>query len=169
MSNFDDLLPYGFALIVAVPFVILLRQFVFQFIKLKNRELSIISGKSNVQIRLQAYERMTLFLERMKPSNLVQKFDKELAAVEFVFLVEKNIMEEFEYNASQQLYISQDSWNNILNSKNNVLQLLHKTLENSPNVSLQEFKTLFLMGYVDGEDYISDTIQNLRNEISRII
>ena len=87
----------------------------------------------------------------------------------FVFLVEKNIMEEFEYNASQQLYISQDSWNNILNSKNNVLQLLHKTLENSPNVSLQEFKTLFLMGYVDGEDYISDTIQNLRNEISSII
>ena len=169
MSNFDDLLPYGFALIVAVPFVILLRQFVFQFIKLKNRELSIISGKSNVQIRLQAYERMTLFLERMKPSNLVQKFDKELAAVEFVFLVEKNIMEEFEYNASQQLYISQDSWNNILNSKNNVFQLLHKTLENSPNASLQEFKTLFLMGYVDGEDYISDTIQNLRNEISRII
>ena len=89
MSNFDDLLPYGFALIVAVPFVILLRQFVFQFIKLKNKELSIISGKSNAQIRLQAYERMTLFLERMKPSNLVQKFDKELAAVEFVFLVEK--------------------------------------------------------------------------------
>ena len=149
MSNFDDLLPYGFALIVAVPFVILLRQFVFQFIKLKNKELSIISGKSNAQIRLQAYERMTLFLERMKPSNLVQKFDKELVAVEFVFLVEKNIMEEFEYNASQQL--------------------LHKTLENSPNVSLQEFKTLFLMGYVDGEDYISDTIQNLRNEISSII
>ena len=131
--------------------------------------MSIISGKSNAQIRLQAYERMTLFLERMKPSNLVQKFDKELTAVEFVFLVEKNIMEEFEYNASQQLYISQDSWNNILNSKNNVLQLLHKTLENSPNVSLQEFKTLFLMGYLDGEDYISDTIQNLRNEISRII
>ena len=169
MSNLDDLLPYGFALIVAVPFVILLRQFVFQFIKLKNRELSIISGKSNAQIRLQAYERMTLFLERMKPSNLVLKFDKELAAVEFVFLVEKNIMEEFEYNASQQLYISQDSWNNILNSTNNVLQLLHKTLENSPTASLQEFKTLFLMGYVDGEDYISDTIQNLRNEISRII
>lgn len=169
MSNLDNLLPYGFALIVVVPFVILLRQFVFQFIKLKNKELSIISGKSNAQIRLQAYERMTLFLERMKPSNLVQKFDKELAAVEFVFLVEKNIMEEFEYNASQQLYISQDSWNNILNSKNNVLQLLHKTLENSPNASLQEFKTLFLMGYVDGEDYISDTIQNLRNEISRII
>ena len=149
MSNLDNLLPYGFALIVAVPFVILLRQFVFQFIKLKNKELSIISGKSNAQIRLQAYERMTLFLERMKPSNLVLKFDKELAAVEFVFLVEKNIMEEFEYNASQQLY--------------------HKTLENSPNVSLQEFKTLFLMGYLDGEDYISDTIQNLRNEISRII
>ena len=169
MSNLDNLLPYGFVLIVAVPFVILLRQFVFQFIKLKNKELSIISGKSNAQIRLQAYERMTLFLERMKPSNLVQKFDKELVAVEFVFLVEKNIMEEFEYNASQQLYISQDSWNNILNSKNNVLQLLHKTLENSPNVSLQEFKTLFLMGYLDGEDYISDTIQNLRNEISRII
>lgn len=169
MNELTNLLPYAFALVLALPFVMLARRFVFDFIKLKNRELMLLSGKSNSQIRLQAYERMTLFLERIKPSNLVQKFDKELAPVEFVFLVEKNIIEEFEYNASQQLYISQDSWNNILSSKNNMLQLIHKTLESSPNSTLSEFKTLLLMSYLDGEDYIGDTIQNLRNEISRII
>lgn len=169
MNDLTNLLPYAFALVLALPFVMLARRFVFDFIKLKNKELMMLSGKSNSQIRLQAYERMTLFLERIKPSNLVQKFDKELTPVEFVFLVEKNIIEEFEYNASQQLYISQDSWNNILSSKNNILQVIHKTLESSPNSSLSEFKTLLLMNYLDGEDYISDTIQNLRNEIGRII
>ena len=169
MNDLTNLLPYAFALVLALPFVMLIRRFVFDFVKIKNKELMLLSGKSNSQIRLQAYERMTLFLERIKPSNLVQKFDKELSPVEFVFLVEKNIIEEFEYNASQQLYISQDSWNNILSSKNNILQVIHNTLESSPNATLPEFKTLFLMNYLEGEDYISDTIQNLRNEISRII
>ena len=166
MNDLTNLLPYAFALVLALPFVMLIRRFVFDFVKIKNKELMLLSGKSNSQIRLQAYERMTLFLERIKPSNLVQKFDKELSPVEFVFLVEKNIIEEFEYNASQQLYISQDSWNNILSSKNNILQVIHNTLESSPNATLPEFKTLFLMNYLEGEDYISDTIQNLRNEIS---
>ncbi len=42
---------------------------------------------------------MTLFLDRLKPSNLIQKFDRELAVHEFIFLTEKTINEEFEYNS----------------------------------------------------------------------
>jgi hypothetical protein len=45
--------------------------------------------KSNGEVKMHAYERMTLFLERIKPSNLVSKFDKELEIHEFIFLLEK--------------------------------------------------------------------------------
>lgn len=159
------MLPYAFALIIALPIIFLLRQFVFTYINLKNKELKLLAVKANGDLKMQAYERMTLFLERIKPSNLVNKFDKDLAIHEFIYLLEKNITEEFEYNSSQQLYISRNSWENVVASKNNVIQLMRKTYESLSNtVSLQDFKTIFLMNYVNGEDFIANTIEDLRKD-----
>lgn len=166
MTSFSGYLPYAFALIIAIPFLVLLRQFVHTYIKLKNQELNLLSVKSNSENKTHSYERMTLFLERIKPSNLIQKFDKNLAAHEFIFLTEKTINEEFEYNSSQQLYLTKNSWKNIVDSKNAVIDLLHTTYEsfnNSPE--LDEFKTVFIMNYMNGEDYIATTIEDLRREI----
>jgi len=166
----SDYFPYAVTILIAIPFLVFAKQFVYGFLDLKKKELKVISGKSNNDIKLQAYERMTLFLERLKPSNLVMKFDKNLAVHEFLFLVEKSINEEFEYNASQQLYVSQTSWDNILTSKNNVIQLLHKTYENlSEDLKLEDFKTVFLMNYVNDEDYISESIDGLRNDVNKLI
>lgn len=166
----SEYMPYAFAVIIALPFLVFARQFVQGFLKFKNQEIKLLSVKSNNEIKLQALERMTLFLERLKPSNLVMKFNKNLQPHEFVYLTEKNINDEFEYNSSQQLYISKSSWQDILTSKNNVIQLLHKTYEDvSKNSTLEDFKTIFLMNYLDSEDYISDTIENLRKELNKII
>lgn len=166
----SDYLPYAVAVIIALPFLVFAKQFVNAFVRLKKQEINFIATKSNNEIKFQALERMTLFLERLKPSNLVMKFDKNLQPHEFVFLTEKNINEEFEYNASQQLYISKSSWQDIVTSKNNVLQLLRKTYEElNENSGLEDFKTVFLMSYVNSEDYISDTIENLRKELNKII
>ncbi|WEK70687.1 MAG: hypothetical protein P0Y62_03820 [Candidatus Chryseobacterium colombiense] len=166
MTNFSGYLPYAFALIIAIPFLVLLRQFVFTYIRLKEQEIKLLSVKSNSENKTQAYERMTLFLERIKPSNLIQRFDKDLASHEFIFLTEKTINEEFEYNSSQQLYITKNSWQNIVDSKNAVIDLLHKTYGGlNGNSNLEEFKTIFIMNYMESEDYISITIEDLRREI----
>ncbi len=166
----SDYFPYAVAVIIALPFLVFAKQFVNSFIRLKKQEINFLATKSNSEIKLQALERMTLFLERLKPSNLVMKFDKGLQPHEFVFLTEKNITEEFEYNASQQLYISKSSWQDIITSKNNVIQMLHKTYEElNDNSKLEDFKTVFLMGYLNSEDYIADTIENLRKELNKII
>lgn len=166
MTDLLPYLPYAFALIIAIPFLVLLRQFVFAYINLKNQEIKLLSVKSNSENKTHSYERMTLFLERIKPSNLILKFDKDLAAHEFLFLTEKTINEEFDYNSSQQLYITKNSWQNIVDSKNAIIELLHKTYEsfsNSPD--LNEFKTIFIMNYMNEEDYIGATIEDLRREI----
>ncbi|MCQ9633617.1 hypothetical protein MP478_07325 [Chryseobacterium sp. WG14] len=166
MANFSEYLPYAFALIIAIPFLVLLRQFVHSYITLKNQEIKLLSVKSNTENKTHSYERMTLFLERLKPSNLIQKFDKELAVHEFLFLTEKTINEEFEYNSSQQLYLSKNSWKNIVDSKNAVIELLHKTYEGlNGNADLDEFKTIFIMNYMEDNDYIAATIEDLRKEI----
>lgn len=166
----SDYLPYAVALVIALPFLVFARQFVQGFLKLKTKEINLLAVKSNNEIKLQALERMTLFLERIRPSNLVMKFDKGLQIHEFVFLTEKNISEEFEYNSSQQLYISKSSWEDVLTSKNNVLQLLRKTYEDiSETTTLEEFKTIFLMSFLNSEDYISDTIENMRDELNKLL
>lgn len=166
----SEYFPYAAAVIIALPFLVFARQFVHGFMKLKKQEINFLATRTNSEIKLQALERMTLFLERLKPSNLVMKFDKNLQPHEFIFLTEKNITEEFEYNASQQLYISKSSWQDIITSKNNILQSLRKTYEEmNENSKLEDFKTVFLMSYLNSEDYISDTIENLRKELNKII
>ena len=157
--------PYAFALLVALPFVVFIRQFVFSYIKLKNQEIKLLTIKGNSEQRVHAYERLTLFLERLKPSNLVTKFDKNLAPHEFVFLIEKTINDEFDYNASQQLYITAKTWKNVANCKNNMLHLLHKTYENlGNNSSLDDYKTILLMNYMNEEDFIANCLEELRKE-----
>ena len=157
--------PYVFAFVLAVPFLIFMRQFVHAYIKLKNQEIKLLTVKGNAEQRVQAYERLTLLLERLKPSNLVAKFDPDLAVHEFMFLTEKSVNEEFDYNASQQLYLPKKTWNHVVNSKNNIIHLLHSTYDNlSENATLQDFKTVFLMNYMNGEDYIAKTLEDLRKE-----
>ncbi len=166
----SDYFPYAVAVIIAIPFLVFAKQFVDGFLSLKKKELQLLSSKSNQEIKLQAYERMTLFLERLKPSNLVTKFDKTLQPHEFLYLVEKSINDEYEYNASQQLYIDKNSWNNIMTSKNNVIQLARTTYEKLSNdASLEDYKTVMLMNFLNGEDYITDSISELRNDVNQII
>jgi hypothetical protein len=166
MANFSGYLPYAFALIIAIPFLVLLRQFVFSYIRLKEQEIKLLSVKSNSENKTQSYERMILFLERIKPSNLIQRFDKKLAVHEFIFLTEKSVQDEFDYNSSQQLYVTKNSWQNIVDSKNAIVSLLHTTYkEINSNADLDEFKTIFIMNYMNGDDYISATIDDMRKEI----
>ncbi|MDR2204686.1 MAG: hypothetical protein LBE36_00765 [Flavobacteriaceae bacterium] len=166
MASLSDYLPYAFALVIAIPFLVLLRQFVYTYISLKEKEMKFFGIKESMDLRFQAFERMTLFLERMKPSNLVGKFDKNLSPHEFIFLAEKNIQEEFEYNASLQIYISKANWLNIVNNKDKIIRLLHSTYENlKSNANLQDFKTVFLMNYMNEGDYFSGTIDELKREM----
>lgn len=164
--DYSQFLPYAVAVFIAIPFLLYIRQFVYNYIRLKEKELKLLAVKSSGENRIVAYERMTLFLERLKPANLVTKFDSGLKPHEFIFLMEKSITEEFEYNASQQLFITKNSWQNIVSVKNLMIQLAHKTYEElKGEASLEEFKTIFLMKYVNGEDYIGQTLEDLRKEI----
>jgi len=122
--------------------------------------------KAGNDLRFQAFERMTLFLERIKPANLITRFDKNLAPHEFLFLTEKSIQEEFEYNASQQIYLSKVNWQNIVSSKEKIVKILHTTYEGlGNNADLEDFKTIFLMNYLNNGDFVSGNIEELKKEL----
>jgi hypothetical protein len=82
---------------------------------------------NTLPIRLQAYERMALFLERITPSKLLIRV-KPTSSDEDTYesLLVATIEQEFEHNLSQQIYVTDDCWNIIVAAKNATIQLIRK-------------------------------------------
>ena len=86
------------------------------------------SQKDTLPIRLQAYERMALFLERISIPNLVVRVaPKSPDKNEYENLLIKNIENEFEHNLSQQIYMTDECWNVIKAAKNATIQTIRKS------------------------------------------
>ena len=85
------------------------------------------SQKNAMPIRLQAYERLALFLERISiPSLVVRVAPKSADKAAYENLLIKNIENEFEHNLSQQIYMSDECWNIIKAAKNATIQAIRR-------------------------------------------
>jgi len=83
--------------------------------------------KESIPLRLQAYERMVLFLERISPSKLLVRTSPTSSNKEdYEALLIANIEQEFEHNLSQQIYMSDECWSIINAAKNTTIQLIRK-------------------------------------------
>lgn len=81
-------------------------------------------------IKLQAYERLVLLLERISPQQLIlQHNEPDLNAFKMKHLMINHIQQEFNYNLSQQVYISNQSWQIIRVVKEQVIQLINLSFE----------------------------------------
>ena len=90
--------------------------------------------KTVTPIRLQAYERVALFLERIAPGSLVLRCYQagmDLRLLQGVMT--KNIRDEWEHNLSQQVYVSNELWARVREAKDEMINLV-----NSAAVSLTE-------------------------------
>jgi hypothetical protein len=76
-------------------------------------------------IRLQAYERVILFLERINPSSLVMRSNKAVSAPMLQGELLKTIRSEFEHNLSQQIYMSSKAWEAVIKAKEETIKLIN--------------------------------------------
>ncbi|MFH6603992.1 hypothetical protein ACEZ3G_10930 [Maribacter algicola] len=130
MSGEQILQMFGFLLPAVVTGVV-----AFYFFKMhtKNEEgrrrylLHKDSQKNTLPIRLQAYERMALFLERISiPSLVVRVAPKSSNKNEYENLLIKSIENEFDHNLSQQIYLSDECWNIIKAAKSATIQMIRR-------------------------------------------
>jgi len=105
-------------IIVGVAIVcILIYMLVIQPKKAEASQTTTISSSSN-SLQLQAYERLTLLVDRIALPNLVSRTPSEgLMIRDMQYLLTKNIRDEFDYNVTQQIYVTPESWNAIKNLK----------------------------------------------------
>lgn len=115
------------ALIVALTvFVVLNYQFKQQLAKNK-LEIMLNNRKTIITLRLQAYERLILFLERISPEALIMRIQRpDITVIELQTMLLKTIRTEFDHNLSQQLYVSNDAWERIRNARENTVKLINE-------------------------------------------
>lgn len=136
----------------------------------KEMDLKIKNYETILPLRLQAYERLTLLLERISPNNmLVRLSNPGFSAIEFQRLLVKEIREEFNHNLSQQIYIGEESWTLVNKAVEDTISMINRT-----GSSLKEdAKAMDLTKAIFGEilqnesDSISVAISQLKKEVSQ--
>ena len=81
-----------------------------------------------VPIRLQAYERITLLLERITPANLLSRLSSaEYSVEEFQQILVHEIRNEFNHNLSQQVYMSDSAWTYVTTAVEQTISLINSS------------------------------------------
>jgi hypothetical protein len=134
-----------------------------QVVALKQKNAEVV-----LPIRLQAYERMALFLERISPNNmLIRLADPTMTAAAFQQLLLTEIRDEFHHNHSQQIYMSDDAWQVIRNAMNATIAMIQSASEkmkpedNAVDLSSAIFKEMM----EQKEDHIGMALSFVKNEI----
>ena len=94
----------------------------------KRRQFELLKERNSkiTPIRLRAYERLILVLERTLPANLVLNTIKsEMTNIELHEQLLSNVRNEFSHNISQQIYVSDELWLHIHGAQESLLKLIN--------------------------------------------
>ncbi len=119
--------------------------------------------------RLNAYERMALFLERIRPTYLVRRVN----LVEDINLYEmalvNAVQEEYDHNLSQQIYIDPDTWKMIFSAKNATLNFIKQNRSNlGENATSDQLRNELIHHSVDGNSPSNAALLKLQADIQGI-
>jgi hypothetical protein len=100
------------------------------FLENENRkkmlEIKMSNQNASMPIRLQAYERIILLLERISPGSLVLRVNQPgMTAFQLQAALIQNIRDEFEHNLAQQIYLSSAAWELAKNAKEETIKLVN--------------------------------------------
>jgi hypothetical protein len=139
----------------------------------KRRQQMILKNQEVVTpLRLQAYERIILFLERISPENLLVRTDKTgYTSKQLHAELINTIRAEFEHNLTQQLYISINSWEVVKNAKAHLIHLINGALEKvkpeTPSINLS--REILEMAMKQPKTYTSEAINQIKEEMNSLL
>ncbi len=126
--------------------------------------------KHALPIRLQAYERLALFLERISPAKLVQNIkpdSDDLHTYELSLIVQ--IESEFEHNLSQQIYVSTKCWEMIATAKNATMLFIKQTSEDTNLKTAGDLQRALIERSAQEEVPTNIGLAYIRNEVTELL
>jgi hypothetical protein len=125
--------------------------------------------KNALPLRLQAYERMTLYMERINPTKLLIRItplseDKN----DYENLVIAQIEQEFEHNLTQQIYMSDECWTIIVTAKNATIQTIRKANRNDGVDSADKLREVILSDLLEKQSPSNAALAYIKNEVGQL-
>jgi hypothetical protein len=120
-------------------------------------------------IRLQAYERLALFLERIAPTKLLVRVNPTSSNKEdYESLLIQNIDQEYQHNLSQQIYVSDECWNITTAAKNATIQLIRKAGLLEKTTSANKLREVVLTEMMEKRAPSDAALSFIKQEVSDI-
>ncbi len=125
--------------------------------------------KDTLPLRLQAFERMTLFMERINPSQLLIRIapiseDKN----EYANYVIAQVEQEFEHNLAQQIYISDECWSIITAAKNATIQMIRLAVKNEKVADANQLREVILSDLLEKQSPSNAALAFIKNEVGQL-
>ncbi|TFH33946.1 MAG: hypothetical protein E4G95_08970 [Bacteroidia bacterium] len=99
----------------------------------RRQEIILQNARTITPIRLQAYERLTMFLERISVESLIMRVYKQgMESRQLHTELLSTVRSEYDHNLSQQIYISPQSWEVLKTAKTNTIKLINTGAEKIP-------------------------------------
>ncbi len=127
MEQVADIVMFMFpAIAVIATTIYLLNKYLDEVRIHKSIQLRETNSKTVLPIRLQAYERLVLYLERINPNNSIMRLHKSgMSASKLQQELIKSIRDEFDHNMAQQVYVSIQAWNMVKQAKEEIVNLIN--------------------------------------------
>lgn len=158
------------ASVVLYAVYLMVKSFIIKEIEMKKLEVRSRSIEITLPVRLQAYERITLFLERISPQNLLIRLsDPGYRARDFQKILLDEIRNEYNHNVSQQVYMSEEVWSQVKNAKEDLIMLINEaagTMSADSN-AVDLSKRIFEKALEKKMDMIGHALSDLKKEIQQ--
>lgn len=138
----------------------------------RRQELILQNSRTVVPIKLQAYERIVLFLERISlESMLVRVSTPGITASQLHSGLLSGVRSEFEHNLSQQIYMSPQAWEVVRNARSNTIKIINSEYEKMPeNASGMDLSRQLLSAVMElDREPTRVAIDFVRAEVARMI
>lgn len=172
MNHFAEMLKYIIpSLVVGGTAVLTIKYFLDQEQKNRQSAWKDQNRSTVTPLRLQAYERVVLFLERISPASLIMRVNQpEWDARQLHRTLIQNIREEYEHNLSLQIYLSGKSWELVKSSKEELIMLINQSMTGlGPEAGSTELAQRIFENYLKTEKPpLTVATEYLRQEVSQL-
>jgi hypothetical protein len=125
--------------------------------------------KQALPIRLQAYERIVLLLERINPTHLLLRVEPiGKSKDDYATLLTHQIQTEFEHNLSQQIYLTAETWHIILKAKNSTIQMIRKQALREEVADADKMREAIMLELTEVEAPSAIAISFIKEELKRV-
>jgi hypothetical protein len=169
MQTLSELLKYTVpSLVVLAAAYFLLKLFLDKEAEKTQIQLRLDVQKITLPVRLQAYERLVLLLERIEPAGLLVRTNLPgMTASDLQSALVQAIRSEFEHNLSQQVYVSTKAWEMVRNAREETIKRINTSaMKLAPGATSADLASLILINDMDtAQPIVKDALDLLKSEV----